>query len=35
MALGLVCLMSYRIGKKLNIQIHEELAERRKKFAAI
>ncbi|MGC4055135.1 MAG: MFS transporter [Paludibaculum sp.] len=34
MALGLVCLMCYRIGKKLNIQIHEELAERRKKFAA-
>jgi len=33
MALGLVCLASYKIGKKLNIQIHEELAERRKKFA--
>jgi Na+/melibiose symporter-like transporter len=34
MALGLVCLASYKIGKKLNIQIQEELAERRKKFAA-
>jgi Na+/melibiose symporter-like transporter len=33
MALGLVCLASYKIGKKLNVQIHEELAERRKKFA--
>lgn len=34
MVLGLVCLASYKIGKKLNIQIQEELAERRKKFAA-
>lgn len=34
MALGLVCLASYKIGKKLNLQIQEELAERRKKFAA-
>ncbi|WP_321470073.1 MFS transporter [uncultured Paludibaculum sp.] len=34
MLLGLVCLASYKIGKKLNIQIHEELAERRRKFAA-
>ena len=33
MALSLVCLASYKIGKKLNIQIQEELAERRKKFA--
>lgn len=33
MALGLVCLASYKIGKKLNIQIHDELAERRKTFA--
>jgi hypothetical protein len=33
MALCLVCLASYKIGKKLNIQIHEELAERRKRFA--
>jgi Na+/melibiose symporter-like transporter len=33
MALCLICLASYKIGKKLNIQIHEELAERRKKFA--
>jgi Na+/melibiose symporter-like transporter len=34
MALGLVCLANYKIGKNLNTQIHEELAERRKKFAA-
>jgi Na+/melibiose symporter-like transporter len=33
MALCLICLASYKIGKKLNLQIHEELAERRKKFA--
>ena len=35
MALGLVCLASYKIGRKLNIQIHAELAERRKKFATV
>jgi glycoside/pentoside/hexuronide:cation symporter, GPH family len=34
MALGLVCLATYNIGKKLNIQIQEELVERRRKFAA-
>lgn len=34
MALGLVCLMSYPIGKRLNAQLHDELAARRKKFAA-
>jgi len=34
MALGLVCLAKYSIGKNFNNQIHEELAERRKKFAA-
>ncbi|MBN9658207.1 MAG: MFS transporter [Acidobacteria bacterium] len=34
MALGLVCLASYKIGKKLNIQIQEELAERRRNFTA-
>jgi len=34
MALGLICLVTYRIGKDLNIRIHDELAERRKKFAA-
>jgi Na+/melibiose symporter-like transporter len=28
-----VCLICYKIGKKLNIQIQDELAERRKKFA--
>ncbi len=28
------CLVSYKIGKKLNLQIQDELAERRKKFAA-
>ena len=33
MALGLVCLASYKIGKRLNVQIQEELTERRKKFA--
>ncbi|HWC96181.1 MAG TPA: MFS transporter [Candidatus Sulfopaludibacter sp.] len=27
------CLLSYKIGKKLNLQIQDELAERRKKFA--
>jgi len=35
MALGLACLASYKIGKKLNIQIHEEHAERRKNFATV
>lgn len=34
MVLGLACLAGYQIGKKLNIQLHEELAERRKKFAS-
>lgn len=29
----IVCLISYRIGQKLNIQIQDELAERRKGFA--
>jgi hypothetical protein len=27
------CLISYKIGRKLNIQIQDELAERRKGFA--
>jgi Na+/melibiose symporter-like transporter len=27
-----VCMFFYRIGKKLNIQIQDELAERRKRF---
>ncbi len=27
------CLLGYKIGKKLNIQIQDELAERRKQFA--
>jgi GPH family glycoside/pentoside/hexuronide:cation symporter len=34
MALGLACLARYQIGKRLNIQLHEELAERRKRFAS-
>ena len=29
----IVCLICYKIGKKLNIQIQDELAERRKRFA--
>jgi hypothetical protein len=29
------CLIAYPIGKKLNIQIQDELAERRKKYAAL
>lgn len=29
----ITCLICYKIGKKLNIQIQDELAERRKKFA--
>jgi GPH family glycoside/pentoside/hexuronide:cation symporter len=29
------CLLAYRIGKRLNIQIQDELNERRKKFATI
>ncbi|HLK63134.1 MAG TPA: MFS transporter [Bryobacteraceae bacterium] len=29
-----VCLTSYKIGKRLNIQIQDELAERRRKFAS-
>ena len=33
MAFGLVCLGCYKIGKNLNLQIQEELAERRKKVA--
>jgi glycoside/pentoside/hexuronide:cation symporter, GPH family len=28
-----VCLVSYPIGKRLNLQIQDELAERRKTFA--
>jgi Na+/melibiose symporter-like transporter len=33
LAIVVVCLLFYKIGKRLNIQIAEELAERRKKFA--
>ncbi len=29
----IVCLVCYKIGKSLNIQIQDELAERRRKFA--
>jgi len=28
------CLIFYKIGKTLNLQIQDELAERRRKFAA-
>jgi len=30
----IVCLVRYKIGKSLNIQIQDELAERRRKFAS-
>jgi glycoside/pentoside/hexuronide:cation symporter, GPH family len=30
----IICLLCYKIGKDLNLQIQDELAERRKKFAA-
>jgi Na+/melibiose symporter-like transporter len=33
MALGLVCLIIYPIGKKLNLRIQDELAQRRQQFA--
>ena len=29
------CLIIYPIGRSLNLQIQDELAERRKKFAAV
>src|SRR5262249_16171596 len=29
----IVCLISYKIGKTLNLQIQDDLAERRRKFA--
>jgi Na+/melibiose symporter-like transporter len=29
----IICLVCYKIGKNLNLQIQDELAERRKKFA--
>jgi Na+/melibiose symporter-like transporter len=32
--LGVICLMFYPISKELNLRIQDELAERRKKFAA-
>jgi glycoside/pentoside/hexuronide:cation symporter, GPH family len=31
----IVCLVCYKIGKRLNLQIQDELAERRRKFAAV
>jgi len=34
LALGVVCLAIYPIGKKLNLRIHDELVERRKQYAA-
>jgi hypothetical protein len=33
MGLGLVCLIIYPIGKKLNLRIQDELAQRRQQFA--
>ncbi len=33
LAAGIVCLIVYPIGKKLNLQIQDELAERRQKYA--
>jgi Na+/melibiose symporter-like transporter len=30
----ILCLVSYKISKRLNLQIQDELAERRKKFAS-
>jgi GPH family glycoside/pentoside/hexuronide:cation symporter len=32
-AIVIICLICYKIGKRLNLQIQDELAERRKKFA--
>jgi Na+/melibiose symporter-like transporter len=33
LGLGLVCLIVYPIGKKLNFRIQDELAERRRQYA--
>jgi hypothetical protein len=33
MALGLICLIIYPIGKKLNLRVQDELAQRRQQFA--
>ena len=33
LGLGIVCLIVYPIGKKLNLRIQDELAERRLKLA--
>jgi Na+/melibiose symporter-like transporter len=33
LALGIVCLALYPIGKNLNLRIQEELAERRRQYA--
>jgi Na+/melibiose symporter-like transporter len=33
-AIVIFCLMFYKIGKKLNLQIQDELAERRSKYSA-
>jgi glycoside/pentoside/hexuronide:cation symporter, GPH family len=35
MAIALVCLASYKIGKNLNLKIQDELAARRKEFAGV
>jgi GPH family glycoside/pentoside/hexuronide:cation symporter len=32
-AVVIICLICYKIGRKLNLQIQDELAERRKGFA--
>ena len=34
LVIGLVCLIIYPIGKKLSLQIQDDLLERRKKFAS-
>jgi glycoside/pentoside/hexuronide:cation symporter, GPH family len=35
LAIVVLCLLSYRISKRLNIQIQDELAERRRQYAAV
>jgi Na+/melibiose symporter-like transporter len=34
-AIGVGCLLFYKIDKRLNIRITDELAERRKRFAEV
>jgi hypothetical protein len=33
MGLGLICLIIYPIGKRLNLRIQDDLAQRRQQFA--